>query len=55
MVDELVSQWALELGEPYLPGGHCAWVAARSCETTSALLLERCVPGAQLKRSLGKG
>jgi streptomycin 6-kinase len=83
----------LELGEPYLPGGQCAWVApARSREgdelalkvgwrhreaeheadalrfwdgdgavrciatralpETTVLLLERCDPGVQLKRSL---
>jgi streptomycin 6-kinase len=27
VVDELASAWRLELGEPYLPGGQCAWVA----------------------------
>ncbi len=27
LVDEIASGWALELGEPYLPGGQCAWVA----------------------------
>jgi streptomycin 6-kinase len=93
VVDEIASGWALELGEPYLPGGQCAWVApacnaagdelvlkvgwrhweaehegdalrswdgdgavrcaaTRSFEDTTVLLLERCVPGAQLKCSL---
>jgi streptomycin 6-kinase len=83
---ELASEWELELGEPYVPGGQCAWVApardraardlvlkvgwrhreaaheadalrvwdgdgAVRCfaditlEETTALLLERCVPG----------
>jgi streptomycin 6-kinase len=92
-VDELASAWELELGEPYLPGGQCAWVAparnragdalalkvgwrhreaeheadalhlwdgdgavrctaTRAFEDTTALLLERCVPGAQLKCSM---
>jgi streptomycin 6-kinase len=26
-VAELTSRWELELGEPYTPGGQCAWVA----------------------------
>lgn len=92
-VEEIASGWELELGEPYLPGGQCAWVApainpageplalkvgwrhreaeheadalrfwngdgavrcvaSRSMDDTTALLLERCVPGAQLKRCL---
>ena len=93
VVHEIASAWELELGEPYLPGGQCAWVAparnpagdelalkvgwrhreaeheadalrfwhgdgavqcfaARSFEDTTALLLERCVPGTQLRCSL---
>jgi streptomycin 6-kinase len=89
-VADLASQWELELGEPYMPGGQCAWVApaqspdgdelvlkvgwrhreaeheaeglcfwdgegavrcyaTRALEETTALLLERCVPGTQLK------
>lgn len=92
-VEETAADWGLELGEPYLPGGQCAWVApasntagdqlvlkvgwrhreaeheadalrfwdgdgavgclaTRSLEDTTALLLERCVPGMQLKCSL---
>jgi streptomycin 6-kinase len=27
VVDEIASAWRLELGDPYLPGGQCAWVA----------------------------
>jgi streptomycin 6-kinase len=27
VVDELAAGWELELGDPYLPGGQCAWVA----------------------------
>ena len=92
-IAELAAAWELELGDPYLPGGQCAWVApawtpagdervlkvgrrhreaeheadglrhwngqgavrcfaTRSLKDTTALLLERCVPGAQLKRCL---
>jgi streptomycin 6-kinase len=88
-VAQIASDWELELGEPFLPGGVCAWVArarnaagdelvlkvgwrhheaeheadglrhwdgdgavrcfaARSHGDTSALLLERCMPGGQL-------
>jgi streptomycin 6-kinase len=93
LVQEIAGHWQLELGEPYLPGGQCAWVApardasgqelvlkvgwrhreaeheadglrfwdgdgairclaAHSLEDTTALLLERCVPGVQLGDSL---
>jgi streptomycin 6-kinase len=92
-IEEIAADWGLELGEPYLPGGQCAWVAratntagdqlvlkvgwrhreaeheadalrfwdgdgaarclaTRSLEDTTALLLERCMPGVQLKSSL---
>jgi streptomycin 6-kinase len=92
-IDDLASEWGLELGTPYVPGGQCAWVApardragvevvlkvgwrhweaeheaealrfwdgdgavrcwaTRRFADTAALLLERCVPGAQLKGSL---
>jgi streptomycin 6-kinase len=92
-ISEVATEWGLELGEPYLPGGQCAWVAptvtrtgaelvvkvgwrhreseheaeglrfwdgdgAVRClatlamEDTTALLLERCVPGEPLKSSL---
>lgn len=92
-IQEIAADWRLELGDPYLPGGQCAWVApatntagdqlalkvgwrhreaeheadalrlwdgdgaarclaTRSLEDTTALLLERCVPGVQLKCSL---
>ncbi len=27
VVEEIASGWQLELGDPYLPGGQCAWVA----------------------------
>jgi streptomycin 6-kinase len=93
LVTEIASGWELELGDPYLPGGQCAWVAparnlagdelvlkvgwrhreaeheadglrhwdasgavrcvaTRSLDDTTALLLERCTPGRQLKCSL---
>jgi streptomycin 6-kinase len=92
-VEEIAADWGLELGDPYLPGGQCAWVApatnlagdpvvlklgwrhleaeheadglrfwdgdgavrclaTRSLEQTTALLLERCVPGVPLRCSL---
>ncbi|MGI8573005.1 MAG: aminoglycoside phosphotransferase family protein [Solirubrobacteraceae bacterium] len=95
LIAEIASAWALVLGEPYLPGGQCAWVAparnrrgdelalkvgwrhreaqheadalrlwdgdgAVRCyargtlDQTTALLLERCVPGDQLKCSLAE-
>jgi streptomycin 6-kinase len=91
-VDAIAGEWELELGEPYLPGGVCAWVAPVSGPAgealvlkvgwrhfeaeheadalrlwdgdgavrclashdhgqTAVLLLERCDPGVQLKRS----
>jgi streptomycin 6-kinase len=93
VVEQIASEWGLELGEPYLPGGQCAWVApardgvgdqlvlkvgwrhreseheaetlqfrdgdgavrcfkALSLADTTALLLERCVPGEQLGKAL---
>ncbi len=93
VVDEIASDWELELDDPYVPGGVCAWVApahnavgedvvlkvgwrhreaeqeadalrfwdgdgavrcfaTRSEAGTTALLLERCVPGTQLKECL---
>jgi streptomycin 6-kinase len=92
LIAEIASDWALELGEPYLPGGQCAWVApardlsgaqlalkvgwrhreaeheadalahwngqgairchrTRRLKDTTVLLLERCVPGTQLRCS----
>jgi streptomycin 6-kinase len=93
VVGEIASGWRLHLGEPYIPGGQCAWVApardllgdelvlkvgwrhreaeheanalslwngdgavrclrTRVLQDTTALLLERCVPGVPLKCSL---
>lgn len=93
VVDQIVSDWALELGDPYVPGGQCAWVASargpageelvlkvawrhseaeheadalahwdgegavrcfrtRTFEDSTALLLERCVPGTPLGAAL---
>jgi streptomycin 6-kinase len=90
LIEEVASGWELELGDPYLPGGQCAWVAPacnrngeelvlkvgwrhreaeheaeglrhwdgdgavrcyaeRRLDDTTALLLERCTPGSQLK------
>jgi streptomycin 6-kinase len=94
-VEEIAAGWELELGEPYLPGGQCAWVApatnpagqrlavkvgwrhreadheadalalwdgdgavrclaTRAFDDTTALLLERCEPGIQLKYALAE-
>jgi streptomycin 6-kinase len=93
VITEIAAGWDLELDDPYLPGGQCAWVAparnsagdelalkvgwrhreaehepdglrhwdgdgavrcfaTRSLEDTTALLLERCTPGRQLKCSV---
>jgi streptomycin 6-kinase len=93
VVDEVVSEWGLELGEPYVPSGECAWVApargtggeelvlkvgwrhleaehegdalehwdgagavrcfsTRRFDHSTALLLERCVPGTPLRAAL---
>ena len=93
VVEQIALEWELELGQPYLPGGQCAWVAparnpageamalklawrhpeaeheadalrfwdgdgavrcfkALSLADTTALLLERCVPGKQLGQAL---
>ncbi len=93
LVAKIASGWALELGEPYAPGGQCAWVAparkpsgedlvlkvgwrhreaeheadalrfwdgdgvvrciaTRAFDDTTALLLERCVPGEPLRGSM---
>lgn len=90
-VKDLAARWQLRLGEPFAPGGQCAWVApvkdrqgrqlvlkvgwrhteaeheadglriwdgngtvrcfaAETYDHTSALLLERCVPGTMLDR-----
>jgi streptomycin 6-kinase len=90
VVEEVAAGWELEVGDPYLPGGQCAWVAParngageqlalkvgwrhreaeheadglrhwdgdgavrcyaeRRLDDTTALLLERCTPGRQLK------
>lgn len=96
IVSELASGWGLQLDDPYVPGGYCAWVApaagasgeelvlkvdwrghweaeqeaqglthwdgdgvvrcfaTRELGAARALLLERCTPGTQLKRSLAE-
>jgi streptomycin 6-kinase len=94
-IEEAARTWSLELGEPILPGGQCAWVApardrdgrdlvlkvgwrhteaeheadalrlwdgdgavrclnADTAGDTSALLLERCVPGVPLGHVLAE-
>jgi streptomycin 6-kinase len=39
-VDEIASAWQLELGDPYLPGGQCAWVAPARDPAGSELVLK---------------
>ncbi len=36
----IASQWELELGEPYMPGGQCAWVAPASTPRGEELVLK---------------
>jgi streptomycin 6-kinase len=40
VVDEIASDWQLELGDPYLPGGQCAWVAPARTGTDDKLVLK---------------
>jgi streptomycin 6-kinase len=39
-IDELASWWSLDLGEPYVPGGQCAWVARARDRTGRDLVLK---------------
>jgi len=39
-IDEIATNWGLELGEPYLPGGQCAWVAPAHRESGEELVLK---------------
>jgi len=89
VLDEVIRQLGVQVGEPFEPGGQCSWVApvgsdrvlkvgcwhyeaaheaaglrlwdgagavrlheARSFERTTALLLERCVPGTPLSQAM---
>ena len=40
VVTEIASDWALELGEPYIPGGQCAWVAPARTPAGDDLVLK---------------
>jgi streptomycin 6-kinase len=40
VVDELARRWSLRLGEPYQPGGQCAWVAPARTATGQDLVLK---------------
>jgi streptomycin 6-kinase len=40
LVSEIASDWKLEVGEPYLPGGRCAWVAPARTATANELALK---------------
>jgi streptomycin 6-kinase len=40
VVREIASGWELELGDPYLPGGQCAWVAPAWSSTSDELVLK---------------
>ncbi|HWF49717.1 MAG TPA: aminoglycoside phosphotransferase family protein [Solirubrobacteraceae bacterium] len=33
VIQDIAAEWGLELGEPYVPGGHCAWVAPARART----------------------
>jgi streptomycin 6-kinase len=40
LVTEIASAWELELGNPYLPGGQCAWVAPARNRSGDELVLK---------------
>lgn len=40
VVEEVVSEWELELGEPYVPSGECAWVARARGNSGEELVLK---------------
>ncbi len=40
VVEEVVSAWELELGEPYVPSGECAWVARARGNSGEELVLK---------------
>ncbi|HEY6398537.1 MAG TPA: aminoglycoside phosphotransferase family protein, partial [Solirubrobacteraceae bacterium] len=40
IVEELASGWGLELDDPYLPGGYCAWVAPARDTSGEELVLK---------------
>jgi streptomycin 6-kinase len=40
VVEEIAEEWHLELGEPYLPGGQCAWVAPARNKSREDLVLK---------------
>ena len=40
LVSEIASGWELELGDPYLPGGQCAWVAPARNSAGDELVLK---------------
>ena len=40
IIEEIASEWALELGDPYLPGGQCAWVAPARNRAGEELVLK---------------
>ena len=40
LVREIASAWELELGNPYLPGGQCAWVAPARNQAGDELVLK---------------
>ena len=40
MVGELAQRWSLRLGQPYQPGGQCAWVAPARNTTGQDLVLK---------------
>lgn len=40
IVGEVAARWGLTVGQPFEPGGHCAWVAPASDSTGAELVLK---------------
>jgi streptomycin 6-kinase len=40
VIDGIASDWGLELGDPFLPGGQCAWVAPARNPAAEELVLK---------------
>lgn len=40
VIQQIAAEWGLELGEPYSPGGQCAWVAPARDAARDGLVLK---------------